>query len=390
MARKFLTPIDLSKLELQNAAIQNLATAPASPVGGQVYYDTALNALRVYANGAWVSLGAGGAGDPTMGGDLSGLASNAQIVAGAIVNADISGSAAIALTKLATDPLARANHTGTQLAATVSDFSTAVRTNRIDQLAAAGADVALGGFKITGLATPTAVGDATTKAYVDGVAAGLSWKPSARVRSTANVTLATPGATIDGVTMVANDRVLLTGQSAPAENGIWVWTGAAAALTRATDADTAAELSGAAVFVREGTGADTGWTMTTDVAITVGTTALAFTQFTGLGTVVAGAGLTKTGDTMDVGQGTGITVAADTVAIDTSVVTRKVSGNCAAALTTTITHSLNTRDVQVQVYRVASPYDTVEVDIERTDVNNVLVRFAVAPAASEYRIVVQG
>lgn len=88
-------------------------------------------------------------------------------LANGIVNADINASAAIALSKLATDPLARANHTGTQTASTISDFDTQVRTNRLDQMAAPTASVALNSQKITGLGTPTSSTDAATKGYVD-------------------------------------------------------------------------------------------------------------------------------------------------------------------------------------------------------------------------------
>jgi len=84
-----------------------------------------------------------------------------------VVNADINASAAIALSKLATDPLARANHTGTQLASTISDFDTQVRTNRLDQMTAPTASVDLNSQKITGLATPAVSTDAATKGYVD-------------------------------------------------------------------------------------------------------------------------------------------------------------------------------------------------------------------------------
>jgi hypothetical protein len=84
-----------------------------------------------------------------------------------IIDADINASAAIALSKLASDPLARANHTGTQLASTVSDFDTQVRTNRLDQMTAPTGDVAFNAQKITGLADPTLAQDAATKAYTD-------------------------------------------------------------------------------------------------------------------------------------------------------------------------------------------------------------------------------
>ncbi len=97
---------------------------------------------------------------------LNGTITSADIVDGTIVNADINASAAIALSKLATDPLARANHTGTQTASTVSDFDTQVRTSRLDQMAAPTAAVALNAQKITGLADPTNAQDAVTLNYI--------------------------------------------------------------------------------------------------------------------------------------------------------------------------------------------------------------------------------
>ena len=92
---------------------------------------------------------------------------------GGIVNTDISNTAAISLGKLATDPLARANHTGTQTASTISDFDTQVRTSRLDQMAAPTSAVSANSQKITSLATPTADTDASTKAYVDTSIANL-------------------------------------------------------------------------------------------------------------------------------------------------------------------------------------------------------------------------
>jgi hypothetical protein len=99
--------------------------------------------------------------------NLGGTITSADLVDGTIVNADINASAAIALSKLAVDPLARANHTGTQLASTVSDFNTAVRTNRLDQMAAPTAGVALNAQKITGLANPVDAQDAVTLNYIE-------------------------------------------------------------------------------------------------------------------------------------------------------------------------------------------------------------------------------
>jgi hypothetical protein len=109
--------------------------------------------------------------------DLGGTITSADLVDGTIVNADIDPAAGIALSKLATDPLARANHTGTQIASTISNFDTQVRTNRLDQLAAPTAAVALNAQKITGLADPTNAQDAVTLNYITtqkGVANGIA------------------------------------------------------------------------------------------------------------------------------------------------------------------------------------------------------------------------
>jgi len=141
-----------------------------------------------------------------------------------------------------------------------------------------------------------------TKEYVDAVKVGLDFKDSVRVATTGNVTIGGPGSAIDGVSLSSGDRVLVKNQSTGSENGIYVWNGAASALTRATDADANAEVtSGMFVFVEEGTSnADNGYVLTTDGTITVGSTALSFSQFSGAGQIVAGDAITKTGNQLDV------------------------------------------------------------------------------------------
>ena len=166
------------------------------------------------------------------------------------------------------------------------------------------AALAMNSQKITGLATPTADGDAATKSYVDGVAQGLSAKDSVRAATTANGTLSSAfanGQAIDGVTLATGDRILLKNQTAGAENGIYT-VNASGAPTRAVDFDANAEVAkGAFIFVEEGTtNADAGFVLTTDGAITLGTTALTFTQFSGAGQVIAGSALTKSGNTLNV------------------------------------------------------------------------------------------
>jgi hypothetical protein len=98
---------------------------------------------------------------------LGGAITSADLVDGTIVNSDINASAAIALSKLATDPLARANHTGTQTASTISDFDTQVRTSKVTDLAAPTGSFSMNSQKITSLLDPTSAQDASTKAYVD-------------------------------------------------------------------------------------------------------------------------------------------------------------------------------------------------------------------------------
>jgi len=97
---------------------------------------------------------------------LGGAITSADLADGTIVNTDIAATAAIALSKLATDPLARANHTGTQTASTISDFDTQVRTNRLDQMTAPTGSVSMNSQKITSLADPTNSGDAVTLNYI--------------------------------------------------------------------------------------------------------------------------------------------------------------------------------------------------------------------------------
>ena len=214
-----------------------------------------------------------------------GAVTSAKIANDTIVDADINSAAAIAQSKIS-----------------------GLTTDLAAKLALAGGTmtgaIAMGTNKITGLGTPTDGTDAATKNYVDSAAQGIDWKASVRAATTAAVTLASDlenGDTLDGVTLATGDRVLVKNQSTGSENGIYV-VKASGAPDRSTDADAGAELtSNFAVFVEEGTvNADQGYTLTNNGSITIGTTALTFTQFTGLGQIIAGTGLDKTGNTLDI------------------------------------------------------------------------------------------
>jgi len=203
------------------------------------------------------------------------------------------------------------------VASNVNDFNTAVRTSRLDQMSVPTSDVSFNSVKITNLADPVSGQDAATKAYVDAARMGLDVKESVRVATTANITLSGTQ-TIDGVAVVAGNRVLVKNQSTGSQNGIY--TVAAGAWTRASDSDTTAKVTaGLFTFVSEGTvNADSGWVITTNDEIVLGTTSLVFAQFSGAGQITAGAGLTKNGNTIDaVGTAGRIVVNADNIDLDT-------------------------------------------------------------------------
>jgi len=215
-----------------------------------------------------------------------------------LVNADIAANAAIALSKIAGS----------------ADLI------KKDGSVAMTAALSLGGNLLTNLAIPVSNTDAATKGYVDGLIQGLDIKNSAKAATTGNITLSATQ-TIDGVALSAGDRVLVKNQTTASANGIYVV--AAGAWTRATDANSSGSLNGGTfVFVEQGTAnADSGWVVTTDGAITIGTTAINWVQFSGAGQVIAGAGLTKTGNSIDVvGTANRITVNADSVDIASTYV----------------------------------------------------------------------
>ena len=197
--------------------------------------------------------------------------------------------------------------------------------------------------RITNVATPTQSTDAANKGYVDGIKQALDIKDSVRVATTANLTATAAGSgptktltnagtqaaiTVDSIVLVVGNRILVKDQTTGADNGIYTVTVVGTAstnwvLTRAEDADTSAEVSpGMFAFVEEGTvNGNNGFVLTTDAPVTLDTTALVFVQFSGAGQIVAGAGLTKSGNTIDViGTANRITVAADSVDIASTYV----------------------------------------------------------------------
>ncbi len=439
MARKFTTPINLGGLELQNPLLQNLASDPGSPAEGQFWYSTTSKRMRYKSDTATIEVGAG----------LPAMTAGQVIYAvGTVPTAATPDTAGLVAT------------TGAQTVAGIKTFSSfpvtppsapsaayqVTNKQYVDDADALKANLA-GPTTFTGvISVPNqAAGDSSAKAantlYVDSAvsvaAAGFDSKESVRAATTTAGTLATSfenGDTVDGVVLATGNRILIKDQAAGAENGIYT-VNATGAPTRATDADASSEVTGGMyVWVNEGTAnGDKGFSLVTNDAITLGATALVFTQVTGLGQVTAGTGLTKTGDTIDViGTANRISVAADAIDISSayagqatittlgtittgtwngttiailnggtgSTTAAGARANIAAtgkytqtitgtATTEVITHNLNTRAVVVSVHDVTT-FDEVECDVQKTGVNTITLGFAVAPAAGAYVVTVVG
>ena len=248
--------------------------------------------------------------------------------------------------------------------------------------------------KITNLPEATAAGDAVRFSQLNSAIEGLAWKDSCRVATQANLNLASPGATIDGVTMVSQDRVLVRAQTAGAENGIYIWNGSSSAMTRSLDCSTFDELEQAVASVEEGTSVGTTYRQTA-VNGTLGSTTVTWAVF---GTSAPSASETTSG-TAELATQAETDAGTDDLRIVTPLKLatwsgriKKVASNIGdgSATTYTVTHNLNTRDVIVRLFPNSGQYDDVEVDVQRTSVNAVALVFATAPASNAYRVVVVG
>ena len=433
MAQKFLTNIDLNQNQLLNGTFEVVGTDPNTNLfDGRMIFNSTEGVIKVYdaTASAWRKM-------------ISGVTAAGSYATALTVN---ESNGAITITpNLATSASAGLLSS--------SDFS---------KLADATSDATASKLVIRDtngqakFGTPTADDHAATKSYVDAARSGLDVKASVRAATTAPINLANQleaGDTIDtDVTLVAGDRVLVKNQSTASENGIYVVQASGAAV-RATDFDSNAEVTpGAFTFVEEGAiNADSGWVLTTNGTINVGATGLTWALFSVAGTILAGDGLTKTGNTLNVvGTSDRITVNADSVDIASTYVgqssittlgtittgvwngtdvavtaggtgastesdartnlasasgeatgrttstpslARTAKQACAASSTgvstTVVTHNFGTSDVTVQIYEVATG-NTVIGDTVRTNSNTVTVTMYGTITAGDYVIVVQG
>jgi hypothetical protein len=250
------------------------------------------------------------------------------------------------------------------------------------------------GAKITGLPAATATGQPVTYDQLNALVEQNAWKDEARVAAASTINLAAPGTTVDGVTMANGDRFLATAQTTNTENGIYVYNGAAVAATRSADANVGSELVSAFVPVAEGTSAGVVYRQTA-INITLGTTPVAFvTAFANAAaasTSTPGVAALATQTEVDAGAVTNKIVTPATLNA-WSGRKRKATGPLGDGTATqfSATHSFGTRDVQVEVYRNGTPWDTILCDVERPDTNTVVFRFAGAPSAAQFAYVIFG
>lgn len=324
--------LDFNGNEARNAVFQVLAADPPNPKPGQTWYRSDLATIRFYNGTVAINI------DPAK-----------------------AANASIPNTALATNPLDRQQHINTQLASTISDLQATVTGYSLSLFAVPTVALDHGGQRASNVGDPTSPQDAATRSWtltqVEQSAAGISSKPPVRAVATANVASLSGSQTIDGVTLVAGDRVLLTAQTTAAQNGPYVV--AAGAWTRPpAGADNDELTPGALWLVLAGTNnTGTQWRLATTGTITVGTTAVSILQFGAGASYTAGAGLTFAGSEFNVGQGNGITVTADAVAVDPAVVGRKHVGTITGDGSTTafpVTHGLNNAGAIIGFYDVAS------------------------------------
>jgi hypothetical protein len=360
MARKFLTPIDLTKLEIQNVALQNLGADPGTPATGQIYYNTG-GTVKVYNGTSWLSLS-------TAGGTVTSVTGTSPVVSSG------GTTPAISLATAYGDTL---NPYGTKtnnyvLAGAVSGGSTAPTFRALDKAdipstlnaTTFGGNIALGstngsnGYSITGLNNPTNAYDAVNKSYVDTIATGLNAHDAVSYASTGTNLTATynngtsgVGATLtnsgtqavfalDGYTFQASDvsngtRVLIKDQTLTDQNGVYVITTLGSAstnwvLTRATDYNSVPNVAaGDFAFVTSGSanGKISYIQISKPVAISgVGTTAnaITFSVFANgnISGIVSGAqggtGVANTGKTITISGNVTIGSSTDTVQFTTA------------------------------------------------------------------------
>jgi hypothetical protein len=433
MATKFLTNLDLNQNQILSGRFEVLGTDPTG-FAGRMYYNSDNGVVRLFNGTAWVNA-------------ISSITSAGTHTDAITITPSTNGTVTITLN------LADTDSAGLLSATFWNDLTDATANATASKLVKRDAN---GNIKV---ATPTDAAHAATKGYVDSARQGLDVKQSVRAATTGPVMLNSlvAGYELDGVTLAAGNRVLVKNQGSGQDhfNGIYVVQEESAPV-RASDAngtaDTGEVSGGTFVFVEEGTlNADSGFVVSSNGPITVGTDAMNWVQFSGAGQITAGDGLTKDGNTINVvGTTDRITANANSVDIastyagqssittlgtittgtwngtdvavadggtgsstesgartnlasatseatgrttSTPSLSRVAKQSCAASSagvsTTTVTHNFGTSDVMVQIYEVISGA-TVFGDVSRSNGNTISVVLNGTISANDYIIVVTG
>lgn len=341
---KFLYPINLSKNEIQNARLHNLATPPSAPFEGQYYWDTTDKKLYIFNGTIWIQTGVSDHND------LSniGVNTHAQIdshIADIVSNPHQVNKSQIGLSNV--------------------DNIQQMPLNYLDT------DTNLTANSNTKVASQRAI-----KTYVDNKIQGNNWKESCRVATFANVVLSGLQS-IDGVNLVDGDRILVWKQTTPSQNGIYI--AKSGAWSRADDFNDAEEAYGTTVMVREGvTYADKAFHLVTDSIVSIGTTALTFEK-------VFDDNIYQAGD--------GISIVGNVISIDATenyVRTYAFSFGNNSDKSFTIVHNFGTRDIQVSTY-FNSTLERVYLNEVRDSINQITLNVEPnTPANNSLRAVITG
>lgn len=362
---QFLAPVDLNLNELRNARLHLLAADPSTPQNGQIWFNTTTNQLAVRCGGNTILLRSDwvasvNVDNSTLENTGTTSAPNLRVKALGITDSHIAAAAGIAFSKLASP---------------TSAFS-------------------FNSQKITNLASGTAPGDAVNFAQLEQARQGIRAKAAVEAASTGNVNIANPGTnSFDGVTVAVGEAVLLRAQTTAAENGIYVFNGNSSAMTRRDDADTFQELDGGTeVFVQGGT--VYGEKILRQLNELTAFGGQNWQIVGGSGAYVAGTGLTEAPagtfnlQTTGIAAGTYGRVTVDAFGRATAGAVTKFAANVGdgSATTFTIAHGLGTADVTVSLRRVSD--GALVFTTTTVDATNVVLTFATAPTANQYRVVV--
>lgn len=374
-ATDFRYQVKLNKIPVVGLVPESSSSAPGSPVDGQLWWDTTNSLLKWSSGGSWK------------------------------------------------DPLARANHTGTQTASTISNLAATVQAYRLDQFAAPNIALDHGGQRASNAADPTTATDLATKQYVDNARAGVQVKDPVRVVATSNINLASLPSAIDGVTLSSTggpdglgDRFLVTAQTTGTQNGLYRYTGSGAAASRTSDADTTGEVvDGTLVAVAEGTAAGSQYIQTATPSGAPGAWTQTWVAFnTGGTTYNAGNGLQLATTTFSVKvdpagpvttSGSGVSLSTVPIAFGGTGATS--AGAARTALGTvgkyaanlgaitggtplTITHNLGTTDILEPSLKDTATGELVGAQFIVVDSNSVTVTVAVSASSGAYRVTVIG